>query len=96
MIKPALPAQTKSQYFRAGLSMVQCVLALGFILSSPAPAKDHGQWDGYSLTDEQRAWFKSVTNRAGTNAAMMAMAIRSSTKCARTTTIGFTSMIGGF
>jgi hypothetical protein len=65
MIKLAPPAQTKNQYFRASLSMVQCVLELGLILSSSALAKDHGQWDSYRLTDEQRVWFKSVTNRAG-------------------------------
>jgi hypothetical protein len=30
-----------------------------------AHAKDYGQWDGYHLTDEQKAWFPSVTNSAG-------------------------------
>jgi hypothetical protein len=47
--------------------MISAIRALCLLLLLPLPAhaKDHGQWDGYRLTDEQRAWFKSVTNGAG-------------------------------
>jgi hypothetical protein len=51
MLKPAL--------------LIKRVLAVSLIFSSPAHTKDHGQWNSYRLTEEQRAWFKSVTNRAG-------------------------------
>jgi hypothetical protein len=52
--------------------MISAILALcvSLLWPSSAYAKDHGQWDGYQLTDEQRAWFKSVTNSTGDNAAM--------------------------
>jgi hypothetical protein len=47
--------------------MISAIRALCLLSLLPllAHAKDHGQWDSYRLTDEQRAWFKSVTNSAG-------------------------------
>jgi hypothetical protein len=65
MIKLALLKRGKSQYLHAGFLIIQCALAFSLIFSSPVHAEDHGQWDTYRLTDEQRAWFRSVTNRAG-------------------------------
>jgi hypothetical protein len=45
--------------------MIEPMVALCLLFAPPAHARDHGQWDGYHLTDEQKAWFRSVTNSAG-------------------------------
>jgi hypothetical protein len=45
--------------------MMKRMVALALLFAWPAHAKDHGRWDSYHLTEQQRAWFKSVTNGDG-------------------------------